>query len=169
VPIDDAGSYWIARGQQNFGPYTGAQVRAYLQSGNIAPTDLLRGENETEWTPVAVAIGAATPPSHPSLVPLATGAAMTGDAPPVSYIWGALVTIFCCNVLGVISLIYAGMANTELARGNMPGYHANRRTSFIWLWVALGIGIVFSVLYAVIVVGGAVAGGGGTGGRPLGF
>lgn len=44
--------YRISRNGQIFGPYTEAQVRQYLVSGNIAVTDYAQLEGTVEWVPV---------------------------------------------------------------------------------------------------------------------
>lgn len=44
--------YMIKRGDQEFGPYAGADIQQYLNSGNIVETDLVRAEGSDRWLPV---------------------------------------------------------------------------------------------------------------------
>lgn len=44
-------TYRVARGGQVFGPYSEVEVRQYIASGNIGPTDRIQLENG-EWAPV---------------------------------------------------------------------------------------------------------------------
>lgn len=44
-------TYRVARGGQVFGPYSEGEVRQYIASGNIGPTDRIQLENG-EWAPV---------------------------------------------------------------------------------------------------------------------
>ena len=46
-------TFRIARNQQIFGPYTEAEVRQYLASGNILPSDLAQPEGTADWLPVS--------------------------------------------------------------------------------------------------------------------
>lgn len=44
--------YRIQRGDQTFGPYTEAEVREYLASGNLVEEDLARTEDMKKWRPL---------------------------------------------------------------------------------------------------------------------
>jgi len=63
MPLSNDTRYWIARGKQSFGPYTAAQVREYVQAGNILASDMTRGENDPAWVSVSVALGLGAPPA----------------------------------------------------------------------------------------------------------
>jgi GYF domain 2 len=49
--------YFVKRGEQSFGPYSLADLQRYVQSGNIAATDLTQSEGMTDWVPVSQALG----------------------------------------------------------------------------------------------------------------
>ncbi|MFC6645639.1 DUF4339 domain-containing protein [Granulicella cerasi] len=63
-------NFRIARNGQIFGPYTEEDVRRYMASGNILPTDLAQAEGTEDWLPVAELF----PP-----------APLTGQVPPTAY------------------------------------------------------------------------------------
>ena len=42
----------ISRDGQQFGPYTSEQVREYLSTGSVLPTDLAWHEGAADWLPV---------------------------------------------------------------------------------------------------------------------
>ena len=50
-------NYLVKRGEQQFGPYTLAEIQQYVQSGNIASGDLAQSEGMTEWVPVSQVLG----------------------------------------------------------------------------------------------------------------
>jgi len=50
-------NYFISRGDQQYGPYTLADLQRYVQQGNIALTDKARSEGMTDWVPVSQVIG----------------------------------------------------------------------------------------------------------------
>ena len=74
--------FMIKRGDQEFGPYSGTDIRQYLSSGNIVETDLVRAEGTDRWLTVQDIVGgkaaqpqAATPTpavSQPSYTPTPT-------------------------------------------------------------------------------------------------
>ena len=70
--------------------------------------------------------------------------------PPVSYVGGVLMTIFCCQITGAIALVFAGLANTAAARGDAAGYASNRTQSLAWLWASVGIGLLGCVAYLLV-------------------
>ena len=55
--------YQLARNGQTYGPYSLDELRQYLASGNVQPTDLAVGEGMTEWEPVAKVLGLEGPGS----------------------------------------------------------------------------------------------------------
>jgi GYF domain 2 len=49
--------YFVKRGEQRFGPYNLADLQRYVQSGNIAPSDLTQSEGMSDWVPVSQVLG----------------------------------------------------------------------------------------------------------------
>ena len=49
--------YLVKRGEQEFGPYSLADIQQYVQSGNISFGDLAQSEGMSEWVPVSQVIG----------------------------------------------------------------------------------------------------------------
>ena len=50
-------NYFISRNDQQYGPYTLADLQRYVASGSILVTDLTHSEGMTEWIPVSQVIG----------------------------------------------------------------------------------------------------------------
>jgi len=50
-------NYRIQRGDQEFGPYSLADLQRYLQSGHVLPGDLAQSEGMTDWIPVSQVLG----------------------------------------------------------------------------------------------------------------
>ncbi|MCZ2156324.1 MAG: GYF domain-containing protein [Bryobacterales bacterium] len=55
--------FMIKRGEQEFGPYSGADIQQYLRSGNIVESDLVRAEGTDRWLTVRDIVGGAQPQS----------------------------------------------------------------------------------------------------------
>lgn len=51
--------FMIKRGEQEFGPYSGADIQQYLSSGNIVESDLVRAEGTDRWLTVQDIVGGA--------------------------------------------------------------------------------------------------------------
>lgn len=50
-------NYYIWRNNQQYGPYSLADLQRYLGSGDILPTDMGRGENSQQWVQVQQLVG----------------------------------------------------------------------------------------------------------------
>jgi len=50
-------NYFISRNDQEYGPYTLADVQRYVAAGSILVMDMTRSEGMTEWVPVSQVIG----------------------------------------------------------------------------------------------------------------
>jgi hypothetical protein len=50
-------SYRIKRGDQEFGPYSLADLQQFVQTGHIAAEDLAQSEGVSEWIPVSQILG----------------------------------------------------------------------------------------------------------------
>jgi GYF domain 2 len=49
--------YLVQRGEEQFGPYTLAELQEYAQSGRILATDLAKSEGLADWVPVSQILG----------------------------------------------------------------------------------------------------------------
>ncbi|MDZ7639610.1 MAG: DUF4339 domain-containing protein [Bryobacterales bacterium] len=90
--------FMIKRGDQEFGPYSGTDIRQYLSSGNIVETDLVRAEGSDRWLTVQDILGGKagqapaatpTPAPQPSYTPEPTPTpAPSFDAPSTPPAYG---------------------------------------------------------------------------------
>ena len=68
--------------------------------------------------------------------------------PPKSWlVESILVTIFCCQILGIISIIYAAGVESKYYRGDITGAESASRTAKTLVMVSVGIGLVSVVLF----------------------
>jgi GYF domain 2 len=49
--------YLVRRGEDQFGPYTLAELQEYAQSGRVLSTDLAKSEGLADWVPVSQILG----------------------------------------------------------------------------------------------------------------
>jgi hypothetical protein len=102
-------NYFVSRGEQQYGPYSLAELQSYVQQGNIALTDLARSEGMTDWVPVSQVIGniVVTPPGQNAFgMPMQPAQQIPVGVlyPPPSLHWGVLLLlgIVTCSLFGVI-------------------------------------------------------------------
>lgn len=84
----------------------------------------------------------------------------TPSQPPANnLVWGILTTIFCCLPLGIVSIVYAAQVNGKWQSGDVAGAQdsADKAKKFA-IWAAV-IGLVFTVLYILLVVVIGIGGG----------
>ncbi len=94
-------TYRIARGGQTFGPYTGAEVRQYIASGNIGPFDLVQHEAGGSWVPVRELFPVVAAPPAP---PISTLPATVYPPPPDLAWW--VVLLLGLITTGVFSVVW---------------------------------------------------------------
>lgn len=82
-------TYRVARSGQIFGPYTDAEIRQYLASGNIGMSDMVQAEGSFDWVPVLQLFPLVTMPPTPA--PQVTGPKVLYPDPPDFPWWGALL------------------------------------------------------------------------------
>ncbi len=66
-----------------------------------------------------------------------------------------LVTIFCCQPFGIVSLVFAAQVNGKIVSGDIEGARRMSEDARKWAWVAfwtgLGILIASVLIYAVLI------------------
>jgi hypothetical protein len=66
--------------------------------------------------------------------------------PPSNYLIGAiLATIFCCQIFGIISIIYAAQVNSKWQAGDFDGARQSSKNAQLWLWLAVGSAVVLFI------------------------
>jgi vacuolar-type H+-ATPase subunit I/STV1 len=68
-----------------------------------------------------------------------------------------LVTLFCCLPAGVVSIIYSTQVNSKVAAGDVQGAMDASKTARMWMFVAIGLGVVSMILGFVFGIFGALA------------
>ena len=58
-----------------------------------------------------------------------------------------LVTIFCCQILGIISIIFAAGVESKFYRGDIAGAESASRTAKTLVMVSAGIGVLLIVSF----------------------
>ena len=86
-----------------------------------------------------------------------SAAGIPGEKQVPNYLVQAiLVTIFCCLPFGIVAIIFAAQVNGKLSAGDYTGAVELSRKAKLWCWVSFGIGLGFSLIYAIIMALGVI-------------
>jgi hypothetical protein len=82
----------------------------------------------------------------------------TGTPPPNYLVFAILTTIFCCQILGIVSIVFAAQVNSRWNSGDIAGANDASKNAKLWAWLAFGSGILVAVVAAILAVLGVFAG-----------
>ena len=95
--------------------------------------------------------GPPAPPPPPYGQPYGQGPA--GGPPPNNFLVPAiLATIFCCLPLGIVAIVFAAQVNGKYNAGDYAGAQDAAGKARMFTFLSVGIGLVVSVIWAVVVI-----------------
>ena len=165
-------NYHVGRAGQQLGVYPEENIRAMLGRGELRPDDLGWKEGMAAWQPLGElfpGLNAPPPPPVGAMPPPPPvgfagqgGYGGGGIAPPPkpasNLVPAILVTLFCCLPFGIASIIFASQVDGKYAAGDYAGAEESAAKSKKWMWWALGVGLVGTLLYVGVVLIGAFTG-----------
>ncbi len=81
------------------------------------------------------------------------------QTPPPNYlVFAILTTIFCCQVLGIVSIVFAAQVNAKWNSGDIQGAMEASKNAKLWAWIAFGSGIAITMTFAILTFFGILAG-----------
>lgn len=87
------------------------------------------------------------------------GGGAVSQTPPKNYlVMAILVTIFCCWPLGIPAIVFAAQVNSKFSQGDYDGAVSASEKAKMWSIIALVAGLIFAVLYILLMMGGVLAG-----------
>lgn len=98
---------------------------------------------------------------QPPVTPEYTAEPIYSGEKPNTVLWIVLaaVEIFtCCQITGIISLIYAILGHVAADKGDFFDAQKKVKTAKTWFWVGLGIGIFVIIVYFMLMIFGFAAG-----------
>ena len=81
-----------------------------------------------------------------------------GVPTPTYLVPSILVTLFCCQIFGIVAIVYSAIAMGKNSSGDYAEAAKAANTAKMWCWIGFGIGMVFVLIYAALAVVGAMAG-----------
>ncbi len=81
------------------------------------------------------------------------------QSPPSNYlVFAILTTIFCCQVFGIVSIVYAAQVNSKWYQGDYQGAINASRNAKTWAWVAFGSGLIIAFISIILAILGVFTG-----------
>ena len=110
--------------------------------------------------------GAANPYQAPAAAqgpPMGYGQPMgrrpLGMPDPPSYLaHSILVTLFCCQVFGIVAIVFAALTISANGSGNWEAAEAHSAKAKLFIWIGVVTGLLFSLLYFMFVLSGGKGG-----------
>jgi hypothetical protein len=81
------------------------------------------------------------------------------QTPPPNYlVFAILVTIFCCQILGIVSIVFAAQVNSKWNSGDIQGALDASKNAKLWAWIAFGSGLIIGLVVMLLAAFGVLAG-----------
>lgn len=81
------------------------------------------------------------------------------QTPPPNYlVFGILTTIFCCQILGIVSIVFAAQVNSRWNSGDLQGALDASKNAKLWAWIAFGSGFIIAIVTGILAMLGVLAG-----------
>ena len=95
--------------------------------------------------------GTATPPAIPSQpLYVVSSQPFTPPCPPTNLVWGIIVTVLCCQIFGIVAIIYATQVKTKYAMGQYEKAVKYSENAALWCKLGIAFGLVWLTFYPII-------------------
>ena len=62
---------------------------------------------------------------------------------PTNLVWAVIVTVMCCQITGIIAIVYGVMTSTANSAGNYEKARHYSDIAQIWVMVSIALGLVY--------------------------
>ena len=81
-------------------------------------------------------------PEIPPMLELSVPAPSEAEA-PTNLVWAVIVTVMCCQITGIIAIVYGVMTSTANSAGNYEKARHYSDIAQIWVMVSIALGLVY--------------------------
>jgi Interferon-induced transmembrane protein/GYF domain 2 len=162
-------TWFYAKGGQTHGPISEGDFRNLINLGTVSPDDLVWKEGMSAWQTASTIPGLVFPPpgrvppppvpsSEPSTPVVSATSLPPAPSPAIpDYLpWSIAATLLCCLPAGIAAIYYSVKANSARTTGNLEIARHQAQIARKWLIAAVAIGIVFTIIYLIIIVLGGI-------------
>lgn len=83
------------------------------------------------------------PMLEPSAPPVPSVPAPSEAEAPTNLVWAVIVTVMCCQITGIIAIVYGVMTSTANSAGNYEKARHYSDIAQIWVMVSIALGLVY--------------------------
>ena len=115
-------------------------------------------DNATQCVKCGEVLQPGATPSQPAAQSSPPWSQQPAQRVPNYLVFAILTTIFCCLPFGIVAIVYAAQVNSKMAAGDYAGAKASSDKAKMWSLISLGVGLLVTIIYGVVVLLGAMAG-----------
>ena len=82
-------------------------------------------------------------PEIPVVPPVPPVPAPSEAEAPTNLVWAVIVTVMCCQITGIIAIVYGAMTSTANSAGNYEKARHYSDIAQIWVMVSIALGLVY--------------------------
>ena len=82
-------------------------------------------------------------PEMPVVPPVPPMPAPSEAEAPTNLVWAVIVTVMCCQITGIIAIVYGAMTSTANSAGNYEKARHYSDIAQIWVMVSIALGLVY--------------------------
>ena len=79
-------------------------------------------------------------------------ASSSAPASVPNYLIPAIISLFCCTPLGIVSVIFAAQVNGKVAAGDIQGAMDSSKKAKLFSYIAIGLGLAGIICYILMFV-----------------
>lgn len=64
------------------------------------------------------------------------------ECPPTYLAWALVVTICCCQIPGIVAVVYSVCVESRYSRGDIDGAKRASQAALIWIWITVGLALL---------------------------
>lgn len=81
------------------------------------------------------------------------------QSPPPNYlVFAILVTIFCCQIFGIVSIVFAAQVNSKWNAGDYQGALNASKNAKLWAWIGVASALAIVIITGLLSLFGVLAG-----------
>lgn len=62
--------------------------------------------------------------------------------PPSYLAWSLVATLLCCQIPGLVAIVYSVCVENRYSRGDFEGAKRASQTALIWIWVSVALALI---------------------------
>ncbi|ADL53556.1 CD225/dispanin family protein [Clostridium cellulovorans] len=63
-----------------------------------------------------------------------------------------LSTVFCCNLVGIVAIVYSAQVDSLVRNGNYEKAERYSKNAKIWSFVSIGLGVLFAIIVFIYTI-----------------